>query len=76
MFCQRISRKSESSLKNPGTRTSGGIVLSLKKVEYLRNMCYVSMQDGTPGSQMHLKYLHYLGNESNESLLEAYGIVA
>jgi integrase len=26
-------------------------------------------------SQMHLKYLHYFGNESNESLLEAYGIV-
>jgi integrase len=30
----------------------------------------------SPGSQMHLKYLHYFGNESNESLLEAYGIVA
>ena len=30
----------------------------------------------TPASQMHLKYLHYFGNESNESLLEAYGIVA
>jgi integrase/recombinase XerD len=30
----------------------------------------------TPGSQMHLKYLHYFGNESNESLLEAYGIIA
>jgi integrase/recombinase XerD len=30
----------------------------------------------TPGSHMHLKYLHYFGNESNESLLEAYGIVA
>jgi integrase/recombinase XerD len=29
----------------------------------------------TPGSQMHLKYLHYYGNESNESLLEAYGLV-
>ena len=29
----------------------------------------------TPGSQMHLKYLHYFGNESSESLLEAYGIV-
>jgi integrase/recombinase XerD len=28
-----------------------------------------------PGSQMHLKYLHYFGNESNESLLEAYGLV-
>jgi integrase len=26
-------------------------------------------------SQMHLKYLHYFGNESNESLLEAYGII-
>jgi integrase len=29
----------------------------------------------TPGSQMHLKYLHYFGNESSESLLEAYGVV-
>ena len=29
----------------------------------------------TAGSQMHLKYLHYFGNESNESLLEAYGLV-
>ncbi|HZD83794.1 MAG TPA: site-specific integrase, partial [Nitrososphaeraceae archaeon] len=26
-------------------------------------------------SQMHLKYLHYFGNESSESLLQAYGIV-
>jgi integrase/recombinase XerD len=25
---------------------------------------------------MHLKYLHYFRNESNESLLEAYGIIA
>lgn len=30
----------------------------------------------TPGSQMHLKYLHYFGSESNESLLEAYGLAA
>jgi integrase/recombinase XerD len=30
----------------------------------------------TARSQMHLKYLHYFGNESSESLLEAYGIVA
>jgi hypothetical protein len=29
----------------------------------------------SPRSQMHLKYLHYYGNESSESLLEAYGIV-
>jgi integrase/recombinase XerD len=27
----------------------------------------------SPRSQMHLKYLHYFGNESSESLLEAYG---
>ena len=27
-------------------------------------------------SQMHLKYIHYFGNESSESLLEAYGIVS
>jgi hypothetical protein len=26
-------------------------------------------------SQMHLKYVHYFGNESNESLLEAYGLI-
>jgi integrase/recombinase XerD len=32
--------------------------------------------DWSGSSQMHLKYLHYFGNESNESLLEAYGIVA
>jgi hypothetical protein len=30
----------------------------------------------SPRSQMHLKYLHYFGNESTESLLEAYGIVS
>jgi len=30
----------------------------------------------SPGSNMHLKYLHYFGNESNESILEAYGIIS
>ena len=29
----------------------------------------------SPRSNMHLRYLHYYGNESNESILEAYGIV-
>jgi|SRR5215211_7242972 integrase/recombinase XerD len=29
----------------------------------------------SPRSNMHMKYLHYLGNESNESLLAEYGIV-
>jgi integrase len=30
----------------------------------------------SPGSNMHLKYLHYFGNESSEGLLEAYGIIS
>jgi integrase/recombinase XerD len=30
----------------------------------------------SPRSQMHLKYLHYFGNESSDSILEAYGIIA
>ncbi|PWU79355.1 MAG: hypothetical protein DLM72_17850 [Candidatus Nitrosopolaris wilkensis] len=29
----------------------------------------------SPRSQMHLRYLHYFGNESNDSILEAYGII-
>jgi integrase/recombinase XerD len=28
----------------------------------------------SPGSNMHLKYLHYFGNESSEGILTAYGI--
>jgi integrase/recombinase XerD len=30
----------------------------------------------SPGSNMHMKYLHYFGNESNDSILEAYGIIS
>jgi integrase len=30
----------------------------------------------SPASNMHLKYLHYFGNESNDSILEAYGIIS
>ena len=29
----------------------------------------------SPRSQMHLKYLHYFGNESSDSILEAYSII-
>jgi integrase len=28
-----------------------------------------------PSSNMHQKYIHYYGNESNESILEAYGLI-
>jgi integrase len=30
----------------------------------------------SPGSNMQLKYLHYYGNESNDSILEAYGMIS
>ncbi|MDW0230922.1 MAG: hypothetical protein QOA62_02690, partial [Nitrososphaeraceae archaeon] len=29
----------------------------------------------TSASNMHQKYIHYFGNESNESILEAYGLI-
>lgn len=29
----------------------------------------------SPTSNMHQKYIHYFGNESNESILEAYGLI-
>ena len=35
----------------------------------------ISAYAGWSGVIIHLKYLHYFGNESNGSLLEAYGIV-
>jgi integrase/recombinase XerD len=38
-------------------------------------MCLRQHAGWSGRSQMHLKYLHYFGNESNESLLEAYGLV-
>ena len=41
------------------------------KEHILRQHCGWSV-----GSQMPQKYLHYFGNESNESLLEAYGIIS
>ena len=33
------------------------------------------MPVGSINSKMHLKYIHYFGNESSDSLLEAYGVV-
>ena len=38
---------------------------------------HVLRQDAgwSPRSQMHLKYVHYFGNESSESILQEYGIL-
>jgi integrase len=43
---------------------------------YIRRHSALRQHAGWSGrSQMHLKYLHYFGNESNESILEAYGMI-
>jgi hypothetical protein len=57
---------------NPYIRRHSAITEKSKvlKEHVLRQHC-----GWTAGSHMHLKYLHYFGNESNESLLEAYGLV-
>ena len=48
-----------------------------RKIYNIEGACFKTACRLVSGSsQMHLKYLHYFGNESNESLLEAYGIVA
>ncbi len=44
---------------------------SMLKEHYLRQFAGWS-----PSSQMHLRYLHYFGNESSQNILEAYGIVS
>ena len=43
-----------------------------------RKICNSQRASSTPICRldsMHLKYLHYLGNESNDSILQAYGII-
>ena len=58
---------------NPYIRRHSAITEKSKvlKESVLRQHC------GWSGSsQMHLRYLHYFGNTSSESLLEAYGIVS
>jgi integrase len=46
-----------------------------EKSKILKENVLLQHSGWSPRSQMHLKYIHYFGNESSESLLEAYGIV-
>jgi integrase len=46
-----------------------------EKARILKEPILRSHAGWAQGSQMHLKYEHWFGNESNESLLEAYGII-
>jgi integrase len=56
---------------NPYLRRHTGLT---EKSKLLKENVLRQYAGWSGGSQMHLKYLHYFGNESSESLLEAYGL--
>jgi hypothetical protein len=45
-----------------------------EKSKYLKENVLRQHASWSPTSNMQLKYVHYFGNESNESILEAYGL--
>jgi len=46
-----------------------------QKSKFLKENILRQHAGWTPQSQMHLKYVHYFGNESSESILQEYGIL-
>ena len=46
-----------------------------QKSKFLKETILRQHAGWSPGSQMHLKYVHYFGNESSESILQEYGIL-
>jgi integrase len=68
-------RKIEELLKkpwNPYIRRHSALT---EKSSFLKEHILRQHAGWSPRSQMHLKYLHYFGNESSDSILEAYGII-
>ena len=59
---------------NPYIRRHTGLT-EKSKMKYINEHQLRQHAGWSPRSQMHLKYIHYFGNESSESLLEAYGLV-
>ena len=59
---------------NPYIRRHTGLT-EKNKVYHLDGLQLRQHAGWSPRSQMYLKYIHYFGNESNDSLLEAYGVV-
>ncbi|HKG89669.1 MAG TPA: zinc ribbon domain-containing protein [Nitrososphaeraceae archaeon] len=57
---------------NPYVRRHSALT---KKSKVLKEHILRQHSGWSPRSQMHLKYLHYFGNEANQSLLEIYGII-
>jgi integrase/recombinase XerD len=46
-----------------------------QKAKILRELILKAHSGWSPSSQMHLKYEHWFGNESSETLLEDYGVL-
>jgi integrase/recombinase XerD len=59
---------------NPYIRRHSGLT-EKSKLKQLNEYQLRQYAGWSARSQMHLKYIHYFGNEASESLLEAYGIV-
>jgi integrase/recombinase XerD len=59
---------------NPYIRRHTGLT-EKSKMKQINEHQLRQLAGWSPRSQMHLKYVHYFGNEASDSLLEAYGIV-
>jgi integrase/recombinase XerD len=59
---------------NPYIRRHTGLT-EKSKMKYINEHQLRQHAGWSPRSQMHLKYIHYFGNEASDSLLEAYGLV-
>jgi hypothetical protein len=46
-----------------------------EKSKYMKESVLRQHSGWTPGSKMHMKYVHYYGNESTTSILEEYGLL-
>jgi hypothetical protein len=72
---QEDKQKTSDLLKkpwNPYVRRHSALT---EKARFLKEPLLKMHAGWSPRSQMHLKYEHWFGNESSESLLEAYGLV-
>ena len=59
---------------NPYIRRHTGLT-EKSKMKQINEHQLRQLAGWSPRSQMHLKYIHYFGNEASDSLLEAYGLV-
>ncbi|MGA7367522.1 MAG: hypothetical protein WBX01_00195 [Nitrososphaeraceae archaeon] len=68
-------RKIEDLLRKPWTLYIRRHSSLTQKSKYLKENVLRQHAGWSPRSQMHLKYIHYFGNESSESILQEYGIL-